>query len=276
MCLLFNVIAMAQYPAKFKVATPDFVTSPKGRNDFQDWAIKEIRDYSGTKSGKVWVAISDRENNKTYSSPNSSASQESTLRFCDKLFVAEIKNGFALVFTSDSKQYDYPNISSPNWKGWVPVENLLMWDQCPKNANQIYNKGIVIYSPSQGNSVKKNPNYLLSPNSGASESSVFSSDLDILYIMKKAKVSDKTYFLLSTKNILDFNGRFEDDLLGWLSGDYLTEWNYRLLLEPSSASSAVNYYKGKNIYPAIFPEDQNGINNAKNYQRNGTATNPLS
>jgi hypothetical protein len=276
MCFLFNAITTAQsYPTKFKVATPDFITSPKGRVNFQDWAIKEMRNFSSTKSGKVWVVFSDREDNKAYTRPDINSSQQSTLRFRDKLYVADIQNGFALVFSSSTKQDNYPNIVSPSWKGWVPIENLLMWNQCPKNDKQIYNKGIVVYSPSQGSTIKRNPNYLFSPNSGASESSVFSSDLDILYIMKKTKQNGKTYFLLSTKNILNPNGRYEDDLLGWLSNDYLTEWNYRLLLEPTSASSAVSHYKNKNIFPAIFPEDQNGINNAKNYQRNGVASHPL-
>lgn len=272
--LSVNILAVAQ-KEKFKVGAPSDSVFSKGRANFQDWATKQMQNYSSAKSGRVWVVLSDRENNPTYNQPDIYSGQHSTLGFGEKLYVADIKKGFALVFSSPIKQNDFPNIQSPDWKGWVPVEHLLMWNQCPKNEKQIYNKGVVVFSPNKDAKIKQNPNYLLSPNPNATESFFMSIDLEILYVMKKERVNGETYFLLSKTYKLDFNGRYENELLGWLSQDYLTEWNFRLVLEPSFASGAVDCYTRQKIYPAIFPEGQDGINNAKNFQTTGKAKETL-
>lgn len=257
---------------KFKVAIPDIISENKGNDNFQANVVKNLeKKHPGVKSGYVWTVLSDRENNTTYQEPDRFSKAYTTLGFREKIYVADVKNGFALVFSSEEKQTNFPQIDAPVWKGWVPIKNLLLWNQCPKERNQIYNKGVVVNTPDAGAQIKQNPNYLFGPNPNASESSVFSSDLDILYVMKTEEVGDKTYYLLSQRNILNLQGRYDDDLLGWLPNDYLEAWNYRLLLEPTSSSRAVAYYQGKNLVPAIFPEGNNGLNNARDYQRTGEA-----
>lgn len=276
MSVLMSSEAQVPQVDKFKVSTPGIILEHKGKDNFQDDVLNTLKKkHPGVKSGQVWTVLSDRENNTTYVEPDRFSKAYATLNFREKVYVADMKNGLALVFSSGEKQTDFPQIDAPVWKGWVPVENLLLWNQCPKEKHQIYNKGVVVYTPSVDVQIKQNPNYLFAPNLNASESSVFSSDLDILYVMKTEKVDGKIYYLLSTKNILNLQGRYEEDLLGWLPQDYLEAWNYRLLLEPASSSRAVDYYKGKNIVPTIFPEDDDGLNHARDYQRTGKAEKPL-
>lgn len=277
LALMMNMLmpAVAQVD-KFKVAIPDIILEHKGNDNFQDNVVNHLKKkHPGVKSGHVWTVLSDRENNTTYLEPDRFSKVYATLDFREKVYVADMKNGFALVFSSGEKQTNFPQIDAPVWKGWVPIENLLLWNQCPKEKHQIYNKGVVVYTPSADVQIKQNPNYLFGPNLDASESSVFSSDLDILYVMKTEKVNDKIYYLLSIKNILNLQGRYEEDLLGWLPQDYLEAWNYRLLLEPTSSSRAVSYYQGQKIVPAIFPEGDDGLNQARDYQRTGKAKESL-
>lgn len=276
-CLLFSEITMAQYPKQCQVSTPKFLKETRGISNFQDWAVKTLKNYSSMETSSFWIVFSDRENNQTFKESDPSSKLHSKLGFREKLYIADIENGYALVYSSEKKQLDFPNIEEPKWKGWILLDNLLLWNECPKNENQIYNKGVVVYSPNkEASSIQKNPNYLLAPKTNATQSPAFSSDLDILYCMKKCEVDGKNYFLVSKVHILDPNSRdVEAYLLGWLSEDYLTEWNFRLCLEPTYANQAVNYYKNKDIYPAIFPENDNGMYNARSYSRGEGAKNPL-
>lgn len=279
MLLLVNMTYAQSTVSQFMVSIPDILVDMEnvGRDDFQQWAedlLSKNFDYKKHGKGKVWVVYSDRENNKTYNDASTSSGLHSELEFREKLYVANVKNGFALVFKSDIKQSNFPNITMPvEWKGWIPLKNLLLWEQCPKNNNSIYQKGIVVYSPGENSeTIKKNPNYLLSPSRLASQSSVFSTDLDILYRMKKEVAGGKTYYLLSQTNII--KGRVENNLLGWLPQEYLQEWDYRLLLEPTCVPAAVDYYKGRKIYPAVFPKER-GMQNAYDYAKKGVIKDPL-
>lgn len=259
---------------KFMVGLPDILLDKEldkemvGRDNFQQWAeriLSQNFDYKKRSNG-VWIVYSDREDNKTYNEASMSSGIHSTLHFLEKLYVGDVKNGFALVFKSEIKQSAYPNISGPvEWKGWIPLKNLLLWHQCPKNNNGIYQKGVVVYSPgTKSGPMKRNPYYSLSPAESASKASVYSTDLDILYRMKEVVSEGKTYYLLSRTNIIPTDSRPENCIHGWLSEDFLTEWDYRLLLEPTYAKAAVDDYKKRNVYPTIFYKSTNAIEFAKN------------
>jgi hypothetical protein len=281
LCVLISATAVAQtLPSAIKVFCPDYILNPKGDKDWQDMVIKKIKkgDVGNQDSKTPWSVFSDRENNTTYTSASTSAGKYSSLSFVEKVYVADVQKGFALVYSDENKQSTSGAInSSARCRGWIPVENLILWNQCPKDENQIYKKGVVVYSPSVGSSsIKKNPNYLLSPSASANQTSNISQDLDILYCIKIVIADNKRYYLLSKEHIFSTRGNSQDRvLLGWLTEDYITEWKNRLLLEPTYATSAVNYYKNKGIYPCIFPEDVNGLNNARNFMKNETSKDPL-
>jgi hypothetical protein len=283
MLLLINltVITVAQtLPSKIKVFCPDYITNQKGDKNWQDMVIKKIKngDFGNQTGTTPWTVLSDRENNTTYTSPSLSSGTFSQLKFVEKVYVADIQSGFALVFSDENKQNKSGTFNpSAICKGWIPVENLILWNQCPKDENQIYKRGVVVYSPSPGSTASEgNPNYLLSPMANARQTQNISQDLDILYCMKTVTNNNKRYYLLSKEHIFSTGGNQQERvLLGWLNEDYVTEWKNRLLLEPTYASAAVSNYKDKNIYPCIFPEDDNGQNNARNFLRNGVIKRPL-
>jgi len=278
-CAVLAVTATAQtLPPSIKVFCPDYILNPKGDKEWQDMVVKKIKkDDFGKQGTTPWTVFSDRENNTTYTS-ESSDDKFASLSFVEKVYVADIKKGRALVFSDENKLSSSGAItSSASYKGWIPVENLILWNQCPKDENQIYKKGVVVYSPNEGSSsMKKNPNYLLAPSASANQTSNISQDLDILYCIKTTISNNKRYYLLSKEHIFSTRGTSQDRvLLGWLTEDYITEWKNRLLLEPTYATSAVDYYKNKGIYPCIFPEDANGLNNARNFLKSEISKDPL-
>jgi len=249
---LSAAVVAQSLPSTIKVFCPDYILNAKGDKEWQDDVIKKIKkgDFGNQKNRTTWTVFSDRENNTTYVSASDKADKYSSLSFVEKVYVADIQKGFALVYSDEDKQSNNGTInSSARPRGWISVDNLILWNQCPKDENQIYKKGVVVYSPGVGSSsMKKNPNYLMSPSASANQTSNISQDLDILYCMKTTESNNKRYYLLSKEHIFSTRGNSQDRvLLGWLTEDYITEWKNRLLLEPTYASSAVNYYKNKNI-----------------------------
>lgn len=276
---MLNGIAAAQtLPSKFEVYCPEYIVDMKGNpkgiskgQEWQDWALSRIKNNDLGKNTKaVWVVYSDRENNQTYTSPSLSASGHSRLGFGLKLFIAEIKNGYALVFTDDYTNV-YPVINSTaKTKGWIPVDNLLLWETCPKNQSQIFQKGLIVHDPTQQNAnIERNPPYLLEPRQHASiNQSQRAKDLDILFVMKTTNVGGTRYYLLSKE--MNCKNR-ERAIYGWLPEDYITRWDQRLVLEPAFATSAVNFYKNNNIYPSIFSD----ASQAGTLYSNGQSQSPL-
>lgn len=276
---LFNGIVTAQtLPSKFEVYCPEYIVNMKGNpkgigksQEWQDWALSKIKMNDFGKNTKVvWVVYSDRENNQTYTSPSSSASGHSRLGFGVKLFIAAIKNGYALVFTDDYVNV-YPTINpTAKAKGWIPVDNLLLWETCPKNKSQIFQKGLVVHDPTKFKTdIEKNPPYLLEPRQHAYTNQLQrAKDLDILFVMKTTNVDGTLYYLLSKE--MNCKDR-ERAIYGWLPEDYITRWDQRLVLEPTFATSAVNYYTKNKINPSIF----SAASQARTLYSNGQSQSPL-
>jgi hypothetical protein len=263
-----KISAQTTLPRQFAVYCPDYITNMKGNpfglrsnQQWQDWCIAKIKSNDFGKNTKtVWTVYSDRENNTTYSNPNVYSDVFGKVDFREKLFVAKISNGFALVFTDDYKSI-YPSINSTaGTKGWIPVENLLLWEECPKNQNQIYQKGLIVHDPGKQNAyIEKNPPYLLSPDPKSNPGEKKARDLDILFIMKTANSDGATYYLLSKE--MNCKDQEQHVLYGWLPEDYVTRWDQRLVLEPTFASAAVRNYKEKKLAPAIYDK----LEQAKNF-----------
>jgi Mg-chelatase subunit ChlD len=166
----------------------------------------------------------------------------------EKVYVAEVKNGYALVFT-DEYTNNYPSInSSAKSKGWISVENLLLWEKCPQNKNLIFQKGLVVGDPSKNSNLVQNPPFITEPSSsGSRKGNAYR--LEILFIMKTLERSGKTYYLLAREmTVKERAGQVQ----GWLSEDYITLWDQRLCLEPTTASQNFEYYKNLQIFPAIY------------------------
>ncbi|GHU79750.1 hypothetical protein FACS1894145_4570 [Bacteroidia bacterium] len=276
MCLLTCGIAVAQkLPGKCKVSLPEYIANTNKvwqdwtqSQKWQDWAVTKIKSNDFVKMNTmVWKVYSDRANNKTYTEPNTSSAVHSTLAFMEQLNVAEIRNGFALVYKSF---YAGLTIKEGQCFGWIPVDNLLLWEECPRSHSKIYQKALVVHDPAKHGSIaEKNPPFFLEPNKRAGINlSQRAKDLEIYFIMKTAEIDGSKYYLLSRGMLI---GNRTETVYGWMPEEYITEWNQRLLIEPAHESKTVEYYKSKNIYPAIFYE----MDDARQLWTNETTQNPL-
>ena len=239
---------------------------------WQEWCeAKIINEGLGEDTKKAWIVYSDRENNPTYQDASCSQPTGKKLKFGDKLYVAKVQGGAAYVFKTN-RNVNYPKIKNADFLGWVPISNLLLWETCPKSKNQIYRKALVVYNPSEDKStegpINKDPKFFLAPSDDANVGLADAKSLDILFIMKKVQNGPNTYYLLSNQyNCRDIGS----SLYGWLPSSYITEWDQRLAIEPSSDAAVVRKYKAANLKPAAYSR----IEEAQRYFNNSTMGRPL-
>jgi hypothetical protein len=201
MCLLICELLSAQkLPKECKVLLPKYVVE---RNKVQpDWTksqkwqeyvvAKIKRDDFDKQTTMVWQVYSDRANNKTYTEPNSSSTIHSTLSFMEQCNIAEIRNGFALLYKSN---YAGKEIKDAKCFGWISVDNLLMWEECPQTMSNIYQKALVVHDPTKDNATpEKNHSFFLNPDKTAAVNPTQrAKDLDIYFIMKTTNVGNSKY-----------------------------------------------------------------------------------
>lgn len=261
---------------KFEAWRPDYIKKTNGTpngiakgQSWQEWCEARIRRGDlGNNTNEVWTVYSDRSNNITYNDPSFSSPTSRKLYYGEKFYVAKVQSGFALLFKDDQSYKITDKIrSKADFAGWVPIDNLLLWVECPKGVGQIYNKALVVWDPDTkaGNTQpQRNPNYILNPNNPSNVSDLTARDLDILFVMKKCVVNQETYYLLAdVSDIRDIT----TSLKGWLPQGYITEWNQRLTLEPSNQLSVIDEYKSKGLKPVAFMQ----LSEAESYYTKGTS-----
>ncbi|MDR0507077.1 MAG: hypothetical protein LBH32_09735 [Dysgonamonadaceae bacterium] len=272
--LLVNATATGQsLPGKCKVSTPEYIAfGRKVQPDramsqtWQDWAVDKIKNNDfGQANSLAWKVYSDRDNNKTYIEPNTLSAVHSTLGFMEQLYIAEIKNGFALIYKSLYK--DALKIKDAQCFGWISVDNLLLWEECPRSHNGVYRKALIINNMSDPEHIIENPPFYLEPNeeSGINNNAT---TLDIMFVMKTEMVGNTKYYLLSREMMV---GNRQQNVYGWMQEEYITEWNHRLSLEPSRGQNAIDYYRSRNICPGVFYE----MDDARQLWTNEIMQNPL-
>lgn len=201
-------------------------------------------------TGKYWYAYSDRANNTTYSSPSASASKFAVLEFNEELRIAEIKNGFAHVYTEPMKAIDYPRISSTaKSRGWVPMSKLLLWNACPTNDKGIYNKALLCVNLDKakgGNSSNIGLGYMV-PNESTELKFRLSTDMNFYFIMKR----ENDMALLANQSKMD--GQYSSQVLFcWVPMKSYVPWNQRSCLEPTWEQEDVEYFADKKITADIY------------------------
>lgn len=203
-----------------------------------------------TKSGKHWIAYSDRTNNKLYKNPSPSSPTCGVLEFNEKVRIAKIeKNGYALVYTEPVEGERFPNISSRAvMRGYVHINNLLLWHTCPANQYNIYNKALLCVNlDKKAQDLGKcygNPN-------DKSDYDQLSTDMKFYFIMKR----ENNMVLLAEEYSMD--GRSERVLFGWVNEGSYVPWDQRSCLEPTwdrkdviefaNAKAAMKIFNDKDI-----------------------------
>ena len=115
----------------------------------QSWRWEKIAedrnwDINGY-DNNIWVVYVDREGVKAYESPTSTSRVVRTLSFLEKHYVAKVQGDYALLFDSKNSvtnlAIDHKNSTAI---GWVLVDELLLWSECPRTVGQVYKKAMVV------------------------------------------------------------------------------------------------------------------------------------
>jgi len=210
-------------------------------NEEMSWHWEEIaqkRDW-GELSDHPWKVYIDKEDVKAFDKPSSSALVIQTCHFMDSYYVAEIKNGYALLFTQEVPSLKIS--SKAKACGWVSVGDLLLWHTCPRTVNQISRKVIIFKDSNIDETI---PRFSKSPNCpvhNGFEPNLF----EIYYVFKE-----------TSHSVLLFLGNSIDDCKmtnchGWLScGNYI-RWDTRLCFEPNFEEDVAG------LTAAIFEDKEN-------------------
>lgn len=233
----FALLAQPSLPKKCEVFYPEILQSSVVLLERDALALEKSGDYgqkSTIRNANFWVVYSDRDANTTYTAPDGST-KYSSLSFNQQLRIAQIRNGYALVYTEPQEDIEYPLISQyAECKGWVSMKKLLLWHSCPADDVGIYKKALLCVN--------------LEEDSGA--------DLGKIYFnpqmkdnFKRLKTDMKFYFvmkregdlaLLSTTHTMD--GTSDKVLSGWVASQSYVPWNQRSCLEPTWNHKDVEYF----------------------------------
>lgn len=203
-------------------------------------------DAPGRGQATYWDVYSDRENNTTYASPGVST-KFSSLKFNERVRIAQIQGNYALVYTEPKVGLQYPLISElAECKGWIPMNHLLLWQSCLANDRGIYNKALLCVNLEAKNlSGDLGAGYLSPDRSG--KPIPLTTDMNFYFIMKQ----EKDMALLAIQNRVD--GSMSDQVLYcWVPERSFVPWNQRSCLEPTWEREDVEYYAAKHEQVKIF------------------------
>ena len=210
-------------------------------------------DAPGRGQATYWDVYSDRENNTTYASPGSST-KFSSLKFNERVRIAQIQGNYALVYTEPKVGLQYPLISElAECKGWIPMNHLLLWQSCLANDRGIYNKALLCVNLEAKNlSGDLGAGYLSPDRTG--KPIPLTTDMNFYFIMKQ----EKDMALLAIQNRVD--GSMSDQVLYcWVPEQSFVPWNQRSCLEPTWEREDVEYYAAKHEQVKIFATQREAL-----------------
>lgn len=212
---------------------------------------------------KYWEVYSDRNNNKTYTSPGGNE-VFTELAFNERLRIAQIKGKFALVYSDPIGTYpEITQYAEP--KGWISMDNLLLWNSCPADDKGIYYKALICYNMSTNTENKSELAGYENPMKQG-RSFPLNTDLKFYFIMKRVK----DMVLLASEYTL--SGESDKVLYAWVPEGAYVPWNQRSCLELTWEKEDVAYFAAKSIAANVcidkdlkqaltsftFPEHQGG------------------
>lgn len=261
------LFAQMKLPSEVKVSMPEFISNPdntwykENYGSYQEYVYRKIKegDYASNQTNQhVWVVWSDRAENPVYSAPK--GSEIGMLDFMEKVYIADMENGWAQVFTDDMTIVGNKINKTAKARGWIPVEKLLLWHKCPTTAQNILEKGLIVTDLEKVNSENTDMRFLKEPKENGQRSNMLATELDIPFIMKKEKVNGKTFYLLAKLCVIEDRGDIAKTMVnGWLSESFLTLWNQRLCLEPTSDEAVIEDLEDKGIYPPVFTKEMQAV-----------------
>jgi len=184
---------------------------------------------------KYWVVYSDRQNNTTYVEPSKESAEHVKLDFNEKLRIAKIKNGFALVYKEPKEGVLYPAISSEAKSlGWVPMEKLLLWTTCPANDKGIYHKALLVVNVDKVSQKSQGIAQMYKNPENRDSYEEITTGMSFYFIMKK----DANGLVLLAREYT-LGGLSDQVLYGWVDETSYVSWNQRSCIEPTWDEEAI-------------------------------------
>ena len=192
---------------------------------------------------RFWIVFSDRDNNMTYTKPGG-RDTHSVLHFNERLRIADISEGYALVYSEPQEDIAYPKISQyAKCKGWISLQHLLLWHSCPANEAGIYNKALLCVNLDER--ADSDLGRLFYNPDDKSDYEVLETDMNFYYVMKR----EGNLVLLSKTHTLD--GRSDQMLFGWVAEQSYVAWNQRSCLEPTWEKEDVRFFADNGVQADI-------------------------
>ena len=259
LCVFYSFYVMAPswaqlstpVPKKCDAFRPDILYSSM-LTDRDAKTLAKSRDYfqktsaRGENGKEYWIVYSDRNENPAYDSPGS-RKVITSLKFNEKVRIAQIQNGYALVYAEPKEGETYPRISGDAvMKGWVPMENLLLWNVCPVNESGIYYKAMLCANLDENMNDRMGRLYLNPGN--MDQFSSMSIDFRYYFVMK----TEDDLVLLSYQNTM--NGLTDQVLYGWVDKNSFVAWNQRSCLEPTWEIEDVEFFSQRGVKANIYDQ----------------------
>lgn len=252
-CLLTVMPAVAQPTLPNQCVT--FRPQVLGKHVYKQSDLDELRNPKKKKKGGAWgqttntnlywIVFSDRSKNTTYMEPKKESGEYKKLAFGQELRIAQIVDNFALVYEETERGLTYPTISnrarSKGCMGWVPMDHLLLWTDCPANENYIYRKALIVGNIDRARDDKNLGNLYKNPETWDGKKKL-QSTMQFLYQMK---TSENGMVLLAKESRV--GGKLKDVLYGWVSPGSFVPWEQRTCLEPNWDQEVVKNLNGNAI-----------------------------
>lgn len=256
--LLFSLIvsgvsaafAQPELPDKCQVFYPEVLLSSVVLSESDAAMLTKSTDFGQNKAPRnktFWIVYSDRDDNVTYTTPGGNTEYRS-LTMNDQLRIAQIKNGYALIYAEPQADIAYPMISQyAECLGWIPMKNLLLWHSCPANAAGIYNKALLCVNLDEQTGEDLGKIYRNPKNKRKFRR--LTTDMNFYFVMKR----EGNLSLLARTHTLE--GRSDKMLAGWVAEQSYVAWNQRSCIEPTWNHKDVEYFADENVKVNIYDND---------------------
>ena len=230
-------------PKKVKVGKPKILKPLNGTYKRED-LNREFCESSkwGTKETvkEFWRVFSDRNRNTLYADAEGTQQLSSTLSFGQQVVIAEVKGNMALVY-EDPKMETFPIIPTyAKSMGWIPMENLLLWDKCPTDQRGVQYKALIAINLNKlraGSAFESK--YYEHPDNRDNPKDLLM-DMNFYFIMKESSNGQR---VLLCKNPTVFG----NNLYGWIDDNAFSPWDQRACLEPNWDSDFAISHKGQEV-----------------------------